>query len=46
MGIYKLIGRRLIAAFGNSDGDYQMLQWTTTNNSPHFELFVHHTDAE
>jgi len=46
VGIQKFIGRRPIAAFGNSDGDYQMLQWTTANNGPHFGLLVHHTDAE
>ncbi|MGR8999506.1 MAG: HAD family hydrolase [Gammaproteobacteria bacterium] len=46
VGIHKFTGRRPIAAFGNSDGDYQMLQWTTTNNSPHFGLLVHHTDAQ
>ena len=46
VGIQKFIGRRPIAAFGNSDGDYQMLQWTTGNNGPHFGLLVHHTDAE
>lgn len=46
VGIQKFIGRRPIAAFGNSDGDYQMLQWTTENNGPHFGLLVHHTDAE
>jgi hypothetical protein len=44
--IQKFIGRRPIAAFGNSDGDYQMLQWTTANNVPHFALLVHHTDTE
>ncbi|MGZ8915298.1 MAG: HAD family hydrolase, partial [Methylobacter sp.] len=46
VGIQKFIGRRPIAAFGNSDGDLQMLQWTTGNNGPHFALLVHHTDAE
>lgn len=46
VGIQKFIGRKPIAAFGNSDGDYQMLQWTTANNGPHFGLLVHHTDAE
>jgi hypothetical protein len=46
LGIQKFIGRRPIAAFGNSDGDYQMLQWTTANNGPHFGLLIHHTDAE
>ena len=46
VGIQKFIGRRPIMAFGNSDGDLQMLQWTTANNAPHFGLLVHHTDAE
>jgi phosphoglycolate phosphatase-like HAD superfamily hydrolase len=40
------IGRRPIAAFGNSDGDLQMLQWTTAGQGPRFALYVHHTDAE
>jgi phosphoserine phosphatase len=40
------IGRRPIAAFGNSDGDLQMLQWTTAGDGPRFALYVHHTDAE
>jgi hypothetical protein len=47
VGINKHIGRRPIAAFGNSDGDLQMLQWTTTGGNPaRFGLIVHHTDAE
>ncbi|MCX7097071.1 MAG: HAD family hydrolase [Methylococcales bacterium] len=46
VGIQKFIGRRPIAAFGNSDGDLQMLQWATATNAPHFALLVHHTDAE
>jgi hypothetical protein len=37
---------RPIAAFGNSDGDLQMLQWTATGSGPRFSLYVHHTDAE
>jgi phosphoglycolate phosphatase-like HAD superfamily hydrolase len=45
IGIQKFIGRRPIAAFGNSDGDLQMLQWTSASAGPHFCLFVHHTDA-
>ena len=45
VGIQKFIGLRPIAAFGNSDGDFEMLQWTTANNGPHFGLIVHHTDA-
>ncbi|RWP63196.1 HAD family hydrolase [Mesorhizobium sp.] len=40
------IGRRPIAAFGNSDGDLEMLQWTTLADGPRFGLIVHHTDAE
>jgi len=46
IGIQKFIGRRPIAAFGNSDGDLQMLQWTTTRPGPSLGLIVHHTDAE
>ena len=40
------IGRRPIAAFGNSDGDLQMFQWTTAGGGARFALLVHHTDAE
>ncbi len=39
------IGRKPIAAFGNSDGDLQMLQWTTITTGPRLGLLVHHTDA-
>ncbi|WP_192179782.1 HAD family hydrolase [Mesorhizobium amorphae] len=46
VGIHQHIGRRPIAAFGNSDGDLQMLQWTCSGSGPHFCLYVHHTDAE
>jgi len=46
VGIQKFIGRRPIAAFGNSDGDLQMLQWTAAGKGPRFMLLVHHTDAE
>jgi hypothetical protein len=46
VGIQKFIGRRPIAAFGNSDGDHQMLQWTAAGEGPRFMLLVHHTDAE
>jgi len=45
VGIQKFIGRRPIAAFGNSDGDLQMLQWTAAGEGPRFMLLVHHTDA-
>jgi len=46
VGIQKFIGRRPIAAFGNSDGDHQMLQWIAAGEGPRFMLLVHHTDAE
>ena len=46
VGIQSHIGRRPIAAFGNSDGDLQMLQWTAAGPGPRFCLIVHHTDAE
>jgi len=46
VGIHKFIGRRPILAFGNSDGDLQMLQWTAAGDGPRFMGLVHHTDAE
>jgi phosphoglycolate phosphatase-like HAD superfamily hydrolase len=46
VGINEHIGRRPIAAFGNSDGDLQMLQWTKGGGGLRFALIVHHTDAE
>src|SRR5215211_4798120 len=46
VAINKFIGRRPVAAFGNSDGDYEMLRWTTAGRGPRFGLIVHHTDAE
>jgi phosphoserine phosphatase len=46
VGIHSHIGRRPIAAFGNSDGDLQMLQWTTAGEGLRYALLVHHTDAE
>jgi phosphoglycolate phosphatase-like HAD superfamily hydrolase len=46
VGIQQHIGRKPIAAFGNSDGDLQMLQWTTLADGARFGLIVHHTDAE
>jgi hypothetical protein len=46
VGINQYIGRRPIAAFGNSDGDEQMLEWTAAGNGPRLMLIVHHTDAE
>ena len=46
IAIQKSIGRRPIAAFGNTDGDLQMLQWTCAGAGTRFCLFVRHTDAE
>jgi phosphoglycolate phosphatase-like HAD superfamily hydrolase len=46
IGIQKFIGCRPIASFGNSDGDLQMLQWTTSGEGARFALIVHHTDPE
>jgi hypothetical protein len=49
VNINKYIGRRPIMCFGNSDGDYEMLQWTTMGRNdgrPSFGLIVHHTDSE
>ncbi|MGD0416561.1 MAG: HAD family hydrolase [Terriglobales bacterium] len=45
VAINKFIGRRPIAAFGNSDGDFQMLEWVTGGSGPRFALLVHHEDA-
>jgi len=45
VGINEFIGRRPIAAFGNSDGDLEMLQWTTMSGGARLGLLVHHTDA-
>ena len=44
VGIYNFIGKKPVAAFGNSDGDLQMLQWTSTNPNS-FMMYVHHTDS-
>jgi phosphoglycolate phosphatase-like HAD superfamily hydrolase len=46
VGIHKFIGRRPIAAFGNSDGDLQMLQWTAAGPGARLMVLIHHTDAE
>jgi len=46
VGIQMHIGRRPIAAFGNSDGDQQMLEWTMAGDGSRFALIVHHDDAE
>ncbi|MCB1495244.1 MAG: haloacid dehalogenase-like hydrolase [Bauldia sp.] len=46
VGIQSHIGKRPIAAFGNSDGDYQMLEWTTKGPGRTLGMIVHHDDAE
>jgi hypothetical protein len=46
VGIEKFIGRRPIAAFGNSDGDLEMLQWTAAGKGPRLMVIIHHTDAD
>ena len=46
VGINRYIGRRPIFAFGNSDGDHQMLQWAASGAGLRFCGLVHHTDAE
>ena len=46
LGINSHIGRRPIAAFGNSDGDFQMLEWTTAGDGARFGMYIHHTDAD
>jgi phosphoglycolate phosphatase-like HAD superfamily hydrolase len=46
VGINRFIGRRPIFAFGNSDGDQQMLEWTAAGDGARFAGIVHHTDAE
>jgi phosphoglycolate phosphatase-like HAD superfamily hydrolase len=45
VGINRFIGRRPILAFGNSDGDQQMLEWTAAGSGARFMGIVHHTDA-
>lgn len=46
VGIHQYIGQRPIFAAGNSDGDYQMMEWTTAGDGPRFGLLLHHTDGE
>ena len=46
VGIYQHIGRRPILAFGNSDSDMQMIQYTMAGKGRRLGLFVHHTDAD
>ncbi|WP_432695941.1 META domain-containing protein [Marinobacterium sp. YM272] len=44
VGIHQYIGTRPVLAFGNSDGDYQMLDWVTSGDNPSLGLLLHHTD--
>lgn len=46
VGIMRHIGQRPIFAAGNSDGDFQMLEWITAGDGPRLGLLVHHTDAD
>jgi hypothetical protein len=46
VGINRFIGRRPILAFGNSDGDQQMLEWIAAGDGARFMAILHHTDAE
>ncbi len=46
VGIQRHIGRRPIAAFGNSDGDFEMLAWTTSASGARLGMIIHHDDAE
>jgi len=46
LAIERILGRRPVAAFGNSDGDLEMLQWTAAGDRARLSLLVHHTDAK
>jgi phosphoserine phosphatase len=46
VAIHQHIGKKPVAAFGNSDGDLQMLQWTSAGNGRRLMVFIHHTDAD
>lgn len=46
VGIENRLGKRPIIAAGNSDGDFQMLEWTTSGDGPRLGVILHHTDAE
>jgi phosphoglycolate phosphatase-like HAD superfamily hydrolase len=46
IGIHHHIGRRPIFAVGNSDGDFEMLEWTTSGKGARLGMIIHHTDAE
>jgi hypothetical protein len=44
--VLERMGRRPIAAFGNSDGHYEMLQYTTTGPGRRLGIILHHDDAD
>ena len=46
VGIHRHIGRRPVLAIGNSDGDFEMLEYVTTGEGPRLGMIVHHDDAE
>ncbi len=46
VGIHQYIGQRPIFVAGNSDGDYQMLEWATAGKGPRFGIILHHTDGK
>lgn len=46
VGIQRHIGRRPVLAFGNSDGDFQMLEYVTSGDGPRMGILLHHTDSE
>ena len=46
IAIHKFIGKRPVAAFGISDGDLAMLQWTSAGEGKQLIVYIHHTDAE
>ena len=46
VGIHRHIGRRPILAFGNSDGDFEMLEWTASGAGARLGLIVHHDDGD
>ena len=46
VGIHQHLGRRPVIAVGNSDGDFEMLEWTTAGDGARLGIIVHHTDAQ
>jgi hypothetical protein len=46
VSIDRIVGRRPIVAVGNSDGDYEMIDWATAGAGPRLGVYVHHTDSE